>query len=283
MIAHAIREFVPVAADPHLSSRPSLRVYNRYGRRDNIYKARIKILVKDRTPDEVRRRRSSAEWARSCDGRAGDADARSEVERRRRRASRAVPAVVRGRPPSRARRIAADAGLRALVSTATCIAAQVAGLCAPSRCRSSGAACRRATPPPTQMDAIADLADRVQPRRAAGDARAEPGAAPTCAQRDLLALWQRACAARARRRPTSACSTDIIACPGGDFCSLANAVSIPIAQAHRRSASTISTTCTTSASIDLQHLGLHQRLRPPPHRPHRHPRRRQGRRRTGTR
>ena len=49
MIGHVIREFLPW---PHLLTylEAILRVYNRYGRRDNMYKARIKILVKERTP-----------------------------------------------------------------------------------------------------------------------------------------------------------------------------------------------------------------------------------------
>ena len=54
MIAPVIREFVP--ADDLLSYvEACLRVYNRYGRRDNIYKARIKILVHELGADEYRR------------------------------------------------------------------------------------------------------------------------------------------------------------------------------------------------------------------------------------
>jgi sulfite reductase (NADPH) hemoprotein beta-component len=53
IIGHAIREFLPW---PHLLGylEAILRVYNRYGRRDNIHKARIKILVKERTPERFR-------------------------------------------------------------------------------------------------------------------------------------------------------------------------------------------------------------------------------------
>ncbi|ONF95423.1 nitrite/sulfite reductase [Sphingomonas jeddahensis] len=54
MIAHEIRDFV--TADELLSYLEAcLRVYNRYGRRDNIYKARIKILLHELGPDEYRR------------------------------------------------------------------------------------------------------------------------------------------------------------------------------------------------------------------------------------
>ncbi len=66
---------------------------------------------------------------------------------------------------------------------------------------------------------------------------------------------------------------DIIACPGLDYCSLANARSIPVAQkiSERFAAGRDGRDRRTEA----QDLGLHQRLRPPPCRPHRHPRRRQ--------
>ncbi len=54
MISHQIRDFVP--ADDLMSYLEAcLRVYNRYGRRDNIYKARIKILLHEIGPDEYRR------------------------------------------------------------------------------------------------------------------------------------------------------------------------------------------------------------------------------------
>ena len=54
MIAHEIRDFV--TANELLSYLEAcLRVYNRYGRRDNIYKARIKILLHEIGPDEYRR------------------------------------------------------------------------------------------------------------------------------------------------------------------------------------------------------------------------------------
>ena len=54
MIAHEIRDFV--GAEELVSYLEAcLRVYNRYGRRDNIYKARIKILLHEIGPDAYRR------------------------------------------------------------------------------------------------------------------------------------------------------------------------------------------------------------------------------------
>ena len=66
IIGHVIREFLPWQ---HLLTYLDaiLRVYNRYGRRDNLNKARIKILVKERTP-EVFRKEVEAEWAHLKDG-----------------------------------------------------------------------------------------------------------------------------------------------------------------------------------------------------------------------
>src|SRR5205823_4282987 len=66
MIGSVIREFLPW---PHLLTylEAILRVYNRYGRRDNIHKARIKILVKERGADKFREE-VEAEWAQIKDG-----------------------------------------------------------------------------------------------------------------------------------------------------------------------------------------------------------------------
>src|SRR5881409_198906 len=65
-IGLVIREFLPW---PHLLTylEAILRVYNRYGRRDNIHKARIKILVKERGADKFREE-VDAEWAQIKDG-----------------------------------------------------------------------------------------------------------------------------------------------------------------------------------------------------------------------
>src|SRR5688572_10136578 len=61
IVGHVIREFLPWQ---HLFTylEAILRVYNRYGRRDNIHKARIKILVKERTPERFRKE-VEVEWA----------------------------------------------------------------------------------------------------------------------------------------------------------------------------------------------------------------------------
>src|SRR5687768_17169105 len=66
MVGFTIREFLPW---PHLLTylEAILRVYNRFGRRDNIHKARIKILVKERGIERFREE-VEAEWAQIKDG-----------------------------------------------------------------------------------------------------------------------------------------------------------------------------------------------------------------------
>ena len=80
-----------------------------------------------------------------------------------------------------------------------------------------------------QMDADRRPRRPLQLRRDPGHARAEPHASPHVRQDDLYALW-RALAPLGLATPNIGLVTDIIACPGLDYCSLANARSIPIAQ-----------------------------------------------------
>jgi sulfite reductase (NADPH) hemoprotein beta-component len=88
MVGVAIREFLPWQ---HLLSyvEAILRVYNRYGRRDNIHKARIKILVKERGAEKFPRRSGSGVGADQ--GRPLDADGgRSGARRSALRAARSM-------------------------------------------------------------------------------------------------------------------------------------------------------------------------------------------------
>ncbi len=126
-----------------------------------------------------------------------------------------------------------------------------------------------------QMDAIADLADRYSfgelrvsheqnlmlHRRAAG---------AIC-----LSLWQQL-KALGLATPNIGLLTNIICCPGGDFCSLANAKSIPIAEAIQRRFDDLDY-LHDIGELDLNISRLHERLRPSPRRPHRRARRRQER------
>jgi sulfite reductase (NADPH) hemoprotein beta-component len=78
IIGHVIREFLAARRNPQLLRRRSCAVYNRFGRRDNLYKARIKILVKELTP-AVFTREVEAEWAHLKGGPATVPD--SEIDR----------------------------------------------------------------------------------------------------------------------------------------------------------------------------------------------------------
>ena len=145
-IGHVIREFLPWQ---HLLTYLDaiLRVYNRYGRRDNNYKARIKILVKERTPEEFRDE-VEAEWAHA-EGRPGDAD-RARRSSASRRASRAPRTSSSRRLTTRLRARARPTTARSRAGrSATCIRTRCRAT-RRSRCRSRRPACRRATRPPTR-------------------------------------------------------------------------------------------------------------------------------------
>ena len=78
------------------------------------------------------------------------------------------------------------------------------------------------------MDAIAAIADRYS----FGEIRVgheQNLVLPHVAQRDLLELWQKL-EAQELATPNVGLVSDIIACPGLDYCSLANARSIPVAE-----------------------------------------------------
>ena len=107
IVGHVIREFLPW---PHLLTylEAILRVYNRYGRRDNIHKARIKILVKALTP-EVFREEVEAEWAHLKDGPA--TLTAEEVRARRRPLHPAAARAAAGRRSAAPRAARGRAGL----------------------------------------------------------------------------------------------------------------------------------------------------------------------------
>ena len=101
MIAPLIRDFVPT--DDLLSYLEAcLRVYNRYGRRDNIYKARIKILVHEIGADEYRRQ-VEEEFAPCEDAGHRSAAGRVRADRRLLRAARVRAGPVRRARPHRPR------------------------------------------------------------------------------------------------------------------------------------------------------------------------------------
>jgi sulfite reductase (NADPH) hemoprotein beta-component len=222
MIGCVVREFLPW---PHLLTylEAILRVYNRYGRRDNIHKARIKILVKERGPDKFREE-VEAEWAHLKDGPA--TLIAEEVERVAARFTR----------PAYERLSELDLDAINVPGFGAWAKRNVQPHKVPGYAAVTLSLKKTGVPPgdvtAEQMDAIADLADR----HSFGELRVSHEQNLVLAdvrQSDLVELWR-----EARRlglaTPNLGLLTNIIACPGGDFCALANAKSIPVAEAIQR-------------------------------------------------
>ena len=226
IVGHVIREFLP---RQHLLTYLDaiLRVYNRYGRRDNKYKARIKILVKELTP-AVFAQKVEEEWTSIKDGPATVTEAEFE-----RLAGFFTDPAYELLP-------AEDAGFNAHLAENRAFVKWVArnvfkhkkpGYAAVTlSLKKTGVAPGDASS--EQMEAVADLADRYS----FGEVRVSHEQNLILAdvkQSDLFEVWQQA-KAIGFATPNIGLLTDIVCCPGGDFCSLANAKSIPIAEAIQR-------------------------------------------------
>ena len=202
-----------------------LRVYNQFGRRDNLYKSRIKILVQSLGIDP-HAREVEAEWAAmDHEALALPDDAIADMARhfappdptagarRRRRHARGARGRARLRPLGRA---ATSRRTRCRAMPSSHISLKAAGRHA-GRCTAE------------QMELVADLADAFSQ----GEIRVtheQNLVLPHVRRVDLPALW-RALASGAVSPPRNiGLASDIIACPGLDYCSLATARSIPVAQ-----------------------------------------------------
>ncbi|MEI6418542.1 MAG: nitrite/sulfite reductase, partial [Sphingomonadales bacterium] len=217
MLAPTIREWLPMA--DYLSYMEAiLRVYNRHGRRDNIYKARIKILVHDLGAAEFARQ-VEEEWA-NIKPLGLDAPA-SELARIA--AYFAPPALDASAPADIDLSNHAFADWVAVNTHPHKVpghAIVTISLKAPGEIPGDASA--------DQMELIADLAERF-----AGDeirvTHAQNLVLPHVRRADLFTLWQ-ALAGAGLATANLDRASDIIACPGLDYCTLANARSIPIAQ-----------------------------------------------------
>jgi sulfite reductase (NADPH) hemoprotein beta-component len=222
LIGKTIREFLP--KDELLAYLEAvLRVYNRYGRRDNIYKARIKILVHeigvDRMRDEV-----EAEYALTKDS-ALKLDPQT------------IEAIARQfAPPPLPHRPAAVGAVEALKLEDRDFALWLKSNTAPHRLagyRIVTASLKPAGAPPgdasaAQMEGVADIADRYS----WGEVRVSHEqnlVLPHVAVEDLPEVYK-ALGKLGFAEANVGKITDIIACPGLDYCALANARSIPVAQ-----------------------------------------------------
>jgi sulfite reductase (NADPH) hemoprotein beta-component len=199
-----------------------MRVYNQYGRRDNIYKARIKILVHELGIEKFAQEVED-EWQAMRDGALTlDHEVVEDI-----RARFTYPAYEKlAHMPDELKKAAHDPQFAAWRKNSVF----------PHKVPGYGIVTISLKPiggPPgdataEQMDALADLADKYS----FGEIRVgheQNLALPHVARRDLPALWK-ALAKIGLATPNINLITDIIACPGLDYCSLANARSIPIAQ-----------------------------------------------------
>ena len=200
-----------------------LRTYNQYGRRDNIYKARIKILVHELGAEKFARE-VEEEWRSIRDGAlALDPAVVAEIATRFRYPDYEL---LDDNPPELRKARTEDKRFRLWLDNS------VANHRLPGHAIVTLSLKPEGEPPgdatARQMDAIADLADRYS----FGEIRVgheQNLALPHVAQRDLPALW-RALDEIGVATPNVNLISDIIACPGLDYCSLANARSIPVAE-----------------------------------------------------
>ncbi|MEE8042552.1 MAG: nitrite/sulfite reductase [Pseudomonadales bacterium] len=226
VIASLIRERLP---EKHLLSylEAILRVYNRYGRRDNKYKARIKILVRAMSPEGFKEK-VDAEWVHLKDG--ASTLTREEIDRVKSGfTSHAYEELVDDDDQLRQRRFehrAFDAWLNHNVHLHKVPGYAIVTL----SLKPTG------TPPgdasDVQMDTVADWSEEF----GFGEIRVSHEqnlVLPDVPKRDLFRLWQFATLSRLATANVGTIN-DIICCPGGDFCALANAKSIPIAEALQR-------------------------------------------------
>ncbi|NVD99914.1 nitrite/sulfite reductase [Massilia sp. BJB1822] len=221
IIGSTIREFLP---REHLLTyvEAVMRVYNQYGRRDNKYKARIKILLKAVGVEEFTRQ-VEEEWLDLKDS--AQTLTEDEMERIiayfKPHAYETLAAIdpAAAQPENKAFGNWLKRNVKA--HKVPGYAAVVLSL------KKTGVPPGDATA--AQMDFMADLADRYS----FGELRVTHEQNIVLAdvqQSKLFALWQEA-KALGLATPNIGLLTDMICCPGGDFCSLANAKSIPIAAA----------------------------------------------------
>jgi sulfite reductase (NADPH) hemoprotein beta-component len=228
VIGSVVRNFLP---HEHLLTYLDavLRIYNQYGRRDNKYKARIKILVRAMGVESFAEK-VEAEWLRIKNGPAtltneeitkvksyftepayetfNDVDASAELEAQA-NANKAF-----------------DNWLKRNILQHKKDGYAVVNL----SLKPTGIAPGDVTD--KQLEIIADLADDYSFSEIRNTHEQNIVLADV-AKKDLFTLWEKAKSA-GLATPNIGFLTDIICCPGGDFCALANAKSIPVAEAIQR-------------------------------------------------
>ncbi|MGE5469064.1 MAG: nitrite/sulfite reductase [Ignavibacteria bacterium] len=223
ILAEVAREFLPWR-DLLTYSEAILRVYNLHGRRDNAFKARIKILVKALGIEEFARQ-VEAEWAHLKEGPATltEAEVARVAEHFDGPDYEALPGLdasfefAKRREPAFATWVAHNVHAHRVPGYAAVTISLKAPGHAPGDATSA------------QMELIADLAEHY----AFAEIRVTQTQnllLPDVRLHDLYDLWNALRGAKLAT-PTVGRIADITACPGGDYCALANARSIPLAQA----------------------------------------------------
>ena len=226
VIGSLIREGLPEA---HLLTylEAILRVYNRYGRRDNKYKARIKILVRALTP-EAFRAKVDAEWEHLRDG----PSTLPAEEAARIKASFEPPpyAALEDETARLAKERLEDQAFNTWMRNNVAPHKQPGYAIVTLSTKPTGVPPGDVTD--EQMDAVAEWSERF----GFGEVRIsheQNFVLPDVPQRSLRDLFKLACE-QALGQANAGLLTDMICCPGGDFCALANAKSIPVAEAIQR-------------------------------------------------
>ena len=222
IIGSVIREFLPWNQILNYLEAV-VRAYNRFGRRDNIYKARIKILVKAEGQAFVDQVEAEYRDIVAIDGAPHTI---SDAELARVSACFVAPTLQPSLDSAAPLSDAERAGFERWVQRNVAVHANPALRAVTLSFKRPGQAPGDAT-----ADRLAQAADLAE-RYSAGEARVshEQNLVLPWVQRDqLVALWREA-KALGLARANIGLLTDMIACPGGDFCDLANARSLPLAQ-----------------------------------------------------
>jgi len=222
VIAKTIRPFLPKR---HLLSylEAILRIYNQLGRRDNLYKSRIKILVDSVGVDRFTQL-VEEEWQQIRDGYL-DLPA-AEIERIRGFFAPPPYRALDAQVPEYEGALRRDFRFARWARTNVTPHKRPGYAIVTLSLKPTGGIPGDATD--AQMDAVADLADRY----GFGEVRVSHEqnlVLPDIAKADLYELWKQL-EALELATPNIGLAGDIIACPGLDYCALANARSIPVAQ-----------------------------------------------------
>ncbi len=217
MIAPLIRDFVP--ADDLMSYlEAALRVYNRYGRRDNMYKARIKILVHEIGADDYRRQVEEEFVAVKALGLDPPAAELARIT------AMFAPPAFDTNAPDRVDR--SDPDFAVWLDQNVVAHKQPGHAIVTISLKPAGGIPGDASS--AQIDLVADLAERYSFDELRVT-HAQNLVLPHVRKADLYAVWE-ALRDVGLAEANLDLITDIIACPGLDYCSLANARSIPLAQ-----------------------------------------------------